>query len=594
MAEEIVYKVDVDASGAEETLGSLKKKAQEAREEIEKVPTGSARFKELQADIKATEGRVGELEEGLKALNPEQTADAFLKSAEGIAGAFAVATGAMALFGVESEEVEQALLKVQAATAIAQGVKMLTEGIQGMTVAFRALSAAILANPLALIIGAIVVAISAALYAIYNFRTIILKAFDDMGVGFRIALAVMTGGISEVIRGLAMLAEYIGGTQKEMTALEKQQQAAREATRKANIEAIKGYQEQIKAVQALRAEVEKRYDREIQLAEASGRDTVAIERKKLDAIRQLLQEELRLRQATAQKAREILTSEFTKGFAQVYDKQAEQTAKALEEQEFQIELFETKQRAKASEAAKKRAEDDAKAMEEDRKRNQEFLDAERVRYVTHLAEKLIANEEFAEKNIAISTAEADALLAAQAERDAQELAAQEAKNALKEQLSTQSFDALRNIGELFIKDQDKLDKFNKAIAISQLAVDTAKAISATIAGAAQAAAAGGPAAPFLLASYITSGIATVLAAAVSAKKILGEAGGVTPPSLGGGGGGAVNTPNLGTQNQIGSTQLDRAAIESGQSNPIKVYVTETDISDKQRGVSNMVAKATVQ
>ena len=126
-----------------------------------------------------------------------------------------------------------------------------------------------------------------------------------------------------------------------------------------------------------------------------------------------------------------------------------------------------------------------------------------------------------------------------------------------------------------------------------MAVDTAKAISSTIAGAAAAAAAGGPAAPFLLASYITSGIATVLAAAVSAKKILGEAGGVTPPSLGGGSS-ASTAPSLGTQNQLGSTLLNREAIENGTANPIKVYVTETDISDKQRGVSNMVAKATVQ
>jgi hypothetical protein len=589
MAEEIVYKVDVDASGAEETLGSLKQKAQSAREEIEKVPTGSARFKELQAQIKATEGRVGELEEGLKSLNPEQTADAFLKSAEGIAGAFAVATGAMALFGVESEEVEQALLKVQAATAIAQGVKMLTEGIQGMSVAFKALSATIMANPIVLVLTGIIAAIS----AIIAFRGKITEFFNNLGVVGRAALAVLTLGLSELIAGLASLANYFLGAQKELSALEKQQQAAREATRKANIEAIKGYQEQIKAIQELRKEVEQRFDREIQLAEAAGRDTVAIERKKLEAIKQLLMEELRLRQATAQKAKEILTSEFTKGFTQVYEAQAKQTQKALEEQEFQIELFETKQRTKQAEAAQKAREERAKQLEEDRKLNQEFLDAEAERRRSNEEQKLKERQEYADKNIAISNAEAQALLDAQAERDAQELAAIEAKNALKEQLETQSFDVLRNIGELFIKDADKLDKFNKAIAISQLAVDTAKAISSTIAGAAAAAAAGGPAAPFLLASYITSGIATVLAAAVSAKKILGEAGGVTPPSLGGGSS-ASTAPSLGTQNQLGSTLLNREAIENGTANPIKVYVTETDISDKQRGVSNMVAKATVQ
>jgi len=44
------------------------------------------------------------------------------------AGGFALVQGSMALFGAESEDVEQAILKVQSAMAISQGVETIREG----------------------------------------------------------------------------------------------------------------------------------------------------------------------------------------------------------------------------------------------------------------------------------------------------------------------------------------------------------------------------------------------------------------------------------------------------------------------------------
>jgi hypothetical protein len=61
------------------------------------------------------------------ALNPEQKFAAFAQVASGIAGGFAAAEGAMALFGTQSEAVGQALLKVQGALAFAQGLKQVAE-----------------------------------------------------------------------------------------------------------------------------------------------------------------------------------------------------------------------------------------------------------------------------------------------------------------------------------------------------------------------------------------------------------------------------------------------------------------------------------
>lgn len=74
--------------------------------------------------------------------------------------------------------------------------------------------------------------------------------------------------------------------------------------------------------------------------------------------------------------------------------------------------------------------------------------------------------------------------------------------------------------------------FGRIAAIAQIAIQTGQALAATIAGASAAAAAGGPAAPFLLAGYIASGVATVLGAFVQAKSALSSAPDPKPNSYG--------------------------------------------------------------
>jgi len=100
---------------------------------------------------------------------------------EGVSGAFAIGTGAMGAFGVESEAVGEALLRVQSAMAITQGIQSIREGAK----AFRGLKAAIMAstvvqkvlnfvmnlNPIGLIVAGVValgVAVAALLGPIKN------------------------------------------------------------------------------------------------------------------------------------------------------------------------------------------------------------------------------------------------------------------------------------------------------------------------------------------------------------------------------------------------------------------------------------------
>ena len=71
--------------------------------------------------------------------------------------------------------------------------------------------------------------------------------------------------------------------------------------------------------------------------------------------------------------------------------------------------------------------------------------------------------------------------------------------------------------------------FQKIAAGIQIAIDTAKSITAAVAGATTAAAAGGPAAPFLIVGYIASMVGSVIGAVTQATQLLSSAGEVPAP-----------------------------------------------------------------
>ena len=83
-------------------------------------------------------------------------------SARLLSGSIQIASSAFATFGVESEEVSKALLKVQAAAQLAGGIKDLSRGIGGLSSVFgvartaaASFNATLLANPVILITAAI-------------------------------------------------------------------------------------------------------------------------------------------------------------------------------------------------------------------------------------------------------------------------------------------------------------------------------------------------------------------------------------------------------------------------------------------------------
>ena len=118
-------------------ISELEKSLEEAREAIKGVAIGSKDFERLAQHIQETESRVKTLNKQMEGLEPQQKAEAFLKMGEGIAGGFAVAQGAMALLGLESENLEKLQTGVQSAISIAMGVRMISEGALNVAIAKR-------------------------------------------------------------------------------------------------------------------------------------------------------------------------------------------------------------------------------------------------------------------------------------------------------------------------------------------------------------------------------------------------------------------------------------------------------------------------
>lgn len=106
---------------ATQELIRLQDKAGASATEIANAAKKAAQLKDRIADAKST----------IEAFNPDKKFAAFSQSIQGVAGAFAGAQGALALFGVESENVQKQLLKVQAALALSEGLNTLLDSIQG-------------------------------------------------------------------------------------------------------------------------------------------------------------------------------------------------------------------------------------------------------------------------------------------------------------------------------------------------------------------------------------------------------------------------------------------------------------------------------
>lgn len=137
MADNIVgTKIVIDSDQAVQSVGSIKKQLREATQDLvamaDKFGEGSTEAVNAAKRVAELRDRIGDAKSMADAFNPDAKFRAFSQSLQGVAGGFAAVQGAMGLLGVESDDLQQTLVRVQSALALSEGLNtFLDTGIQG-------------------------------------------------------------------------------------------------------------------------------------------------------------------------------------------------------------------------------------------------------------------------------------------------------------------------------------------------------------------------------------------------------------------------------------------------------------------------------
>jgi len=116
------------------SIGEIKKELKFAEEQAKFFATqgekGAAQFQNYAQVVKQLKEEIEDSTKAVQQFSGEGKLDAVIGSVRGISGAFTAVQGALGAVGVEGEEVQKTLLKVQSALAITEGLKSLQEGIK--------------------------------------------------------------------------------------------------------------------------------------------------------------------------------------------------------------------------------------------------------------------------------------------------------------------------------------------------------------------------------------------------------------------------------------------------------------------------------
>lgn len=125
------------SQGAAERQESLRGQLRRAREELARLEATEGpgvrqteRFRELQEEAGALADALADAQQQVSVFSDDNAnISGAMEGLGGLAGAFSAGQGVMSLFGVESEKVEQAMLRVQSAIAITNGVQQVANAL---------------------------------------------------------------------------------------------------------------------------------------------------------------------------------------------------------------------------------------------------------------------------------------------------------------------------------------------------------------------------------------------------------------------------------------------------------------------------------
>ncbi len=591
--------IKIQAAAGANSVAELKKSIKDLQDAA--VAAGNAGDDALASKYVNAAGqardKIGDLNDAINAT--KGSADklgAISNIGQSIAGGFAAAQGAAALFGASQEDVQQQLLKVQAATALLSGIQS-TANIKEQLEIVKII----------------------ALQEVQTVNTRLQTVAEEGGIVAKTAAAAAQKALNLAVSnfpGLIIVAA-IGAL---IAALANLGDSAEESAKK-----------QVAANEKILASTKDRYAQEIEIQKALGRDTIAQEIENQEKLQAQYQKNI----DQVRENDDLEYEDKRTALDKLYELQSESLDK--------VDILRAQALKKEYDDEKKSAEDSSKTQEDKTKKIQEELEKRAAFHQQYLdalkqhdadvqalaLEHIAALESYETERLAQAQADADALLAIEEDslnkgfnafvedRNAR-LQVDQKNTEARLQIADYSAKSLASIGNILIKDADKLAAFQKEIALIQIGIDTARAISSVVAAASSTSIT-----PVDLAIKIAAGVATVLANIAQAKKLL-QSPKATPTTLGGAGA-KVDSPNVdlsgsrtpsprisgtgnirptGGTNQsnspvlptpqdcncgpkigTGSTNLDENGV-------VKAFVVESDITDSQGRIQRIKRNST--
>lgn len=633
---------DTQTQKSEEGYKSFKTQIREATQDLMKMSAiyGESSKEAVEAAKKVAElkDQMGFAKDLVDKFNPDQKFKALGAATQLATNATTALVSGMALFGDQSQKTQETLLKVQAAMAFSESITNLSElgdqwkllkstitsstlvqnintastviagsvmklfgaGVDTTSKSFKGLKAAIIGTG----IGALVVALG-----------LIINNFDEIK---KVVLRLVPGlsAVGDTIMNIVnSVTDFIGVTSEADRALDRLKANA-DASIALNKKFLAEHGDQLDEFTKKKIEAKNAYSEAIKedganqtaLAKRLNRELAAIEYSRGDEARKLAKDE-------AEKAAEQRKKDREKAAADAETKKKEALKKLEEEYQARQQLIrEQAEKAREEYEAAVQLEKDIRKANEDSLKTENELKVEKE------------NEEFAKK---IETLKAAGLSTEEAEKEhkrniaalndeyyaeesdkstkrdaeAKEKADKIAADKIQNEKNIQ--DAIASITQNGISLVDSLEQLGlrkskategirKGLALTQIAADSAVAVSKAIPMALQAgkeaAAVAGPAAPvvgpLVTAASLIGSTATIAKNVASAKKIL-QGGSV---SIAGGGGGSAPSstpimssaaPQVGFQASAENNIATTIAANTNAQPPVQAFVVSTEVTTAQ-------------
>jgi hypothetical protein len=598
MAEKIVLETEIKTGNSGTSVKGLKTELRELTKALGSLEQGSDAFNNAAKRAGALKEQIRGINDAIDDADPEKKFGPFARSVQGLAGGFAAAQGAMALFGSESKDLEKTLVKVQGAMALSQGINSLMEFkndfkdlgkiVSGQVVkAFTTLKGALIATG----IGALVVTLGTLIANWKEFS----KAITDAFPGFKVVTDFFSNirqiGVG-TLKGLVEGFKVVGDVVAKL--FEGDFSGAIDSAKKFGARVAvaynEGYAEEDRKIKIENGLKDRKFA--LDLEEAKGKD---IRAKRI----QLMKDELSILEKGSEeynaKLLEIETArtELRKDAA---EKEKARLAKIAEDQDKKDkELLDKEEEAwKRSEEIQKEKNDKTIKDREDAFKNEVKLIeeqnfAKRLALANEFAAGTITKEQYDQTLIDLEKKKNTEIVAA-GQKNYQDVTAQskalseaEIENVIKtaeavkkteEEKTKAKLDALNMTSaslNQFAELAGRETAAGKALAVAQATIDTYVSAGSAYAAAAKID-------PIVLAPLAAAG--AVAAGLARVKAIVS----VKVPGGSGGGGGAGAPPSVPQFNPAVAQQVQGGGDVQLGMKPQKVYVVESDI----RGSMNKV------